>query len=257
MGKNKLDKIKAVFFDFGNTLADNSILNLSGSLKAVEEILKIYKLPYDSSKYIPLAKEAMKRAQKAQRKLFYNLPLEKQDDQKFGEFFVTTCCRELLTLIGKKQEKRIVEQTYNAFLKGYAMANSLFPGTEEVLGLLKKRYKLGIISNNPIECVRDPLECLGIASLFDTIVISGEEGIGITKPNPEIFQRALDRLGVKPEESVMVGDTFETDAEGAKNIGMVSIWIDMEGKKQCFSVQPDFIVHDIREIEEIFKDIIL
>lgn len=64
--------------------------------------------------------------------------------------------------------------------------------------------------------------------LFDLMVISGKEGI--EKPDPEIFQRALQRAGVEAKDSVYVGDHPRLDAEASSNVGMKSILIDRRNR---------------------------
>ena len=247
MSRN-LDKIKAVFFDFGGTLVNSNTLDGNGRRKAIEKFLRIYKLDYEVSMYLPLAKDACKKAREAQDKKFNSLPLKSLDSQKSGEFYVETFCKELLLLIGKGSKDNIIKQMYKAYLNGVATSDSLFPGTKETLGLLKEKYKLGVISNDMVEHARKPLRYSGLTSIFDLIVISGAEGVGIIKPDAEIFLRALRRLKVKPEEAVMVGDSLADDVKGAKNIGMISVWIDRSGKKRNLSSEPDFIINDIKDL---------
>ena len=66
------------------------------------------------------------------------------------------------------------------------------------------------------------LQCLDLAPLFDTILISDAEGI--SKPDPHIFHRALERLNTSPARSVFVGDHPEVDVAGARAAGMQAIW---------------------------------
>lgn len=50
--------------------------------------------------------------------------------------------------------------------------------------------------------------------------------VGVKKPNPRIFNFALDSANANPDESVMIGDSLEADIEGAHNIGMETIYFD-------------------------------
>ncbi len=63
---------------------------------------------------------------------------------------------------------------------------------------------------------------LGVTDYFDVILISEIEGM--RKPQPEIFDRAISRLGSSAQTSVFVGDNPEADITGAKNAGMRTIW---------------------------------
>ena len=66
------------------------------------------------------------------------------------------------------------------------------------------------------------LECLALSPMFDTILISDAEGI--SKPDRQIFRRALERLHVNPAQAVFVGDHPEVDVAGARSAGMQAIW---------------------------------
>ena len=67
-------------------------------------------------------------------------------------------------------------------------------------------------------------ECDGndTAALVDVVVVSGDEGM--SKPDPRIFQIALDRLGVTAPQAVMVGDSWATDITGATRAGIRAVW---------------------------------
>ena len=84
---------------------------------------------------------------------------------------------------------------------------------------LKPAYKAGIISNAWSK-LPDILEEWGILDAFDVVVGSGDEGV--MKPDPRIFQIALDQLSVAPEESVFVDDFIE-NVESARNLGMQAV----------------------------------
>ena len=89
-------------------------------------------------------------------------------------------------------------------------------------------FKLAIVSNwdTPL----DPLtERLGIAEYFDAIVASHDGRVGSEKPDSHIFNYALSAVGVSAEEVVHIGDTYEADIVGAKNVGIRPILLDREG----------------------------
>jgi putative hydrolase of the HAD superfamily len=65
---------------------------------------------------------------------------------------------------------------------------------------------------------------LGLASWFDTIVVSHLEGM--EKPRPELFLRAVSRLGGMPEQALHIGDVPELDEAGARAAGIASAIVD-------------------------------
>jgi HAD superfamily hydrolase (TIGR01509 family) len=95
------------------------------------------------------------------------------------------------------------------------------PGTREMLeGLRAAGLRLAVISNADGRVARY-LATAGLVDCFELIVDSAIEGI--EKPDPRIFRVACERMGVAPEETVYVGDTFEVDVLGALAAGIRGI----------------------------------
>lgn len=100
----------------------------------------------------------------------------------------------------------------------------LFPDVTEVLERLRRDgYELGLISNFE-EWLEGLLESLDVRRFFDVRVISGLEGV--EKPDPRIFELALERGEVEPGESVYVGDNPAFDVEPARAVGMLGVLLD-------------------------------
>jgi epoxide hydrolase-like predicted phosphatase len=91
---------------------------------------------------------------------------------------------------------------------------------------LRPKYRTGMISNGWSE-LRAWLNELQIADAFDRIVISSE--VGLAKPDPRIFQLALDQLEVSPHEALFIDD-FEVNIEAALEIGMHAILFQDSGQ---------------------------
>ena len=110
-----------------------------------------------------------------------------------------------------------------------ASAATLYDDTVPTLAYLRdKGFRLAIVSNwdTPL----DPLtERLGIAHYFDIIVASHDTRVRSAKPDPHVFNYTLAAVGVSAEEVVHVGDTYEADIIGAKNVGIRPILIDRDG----------------------------
>lgn len=101
----------------------------------------------------------------------------------------------------------------------------LYDDSEEVIKKLKQKYKVAMISNvYDYTAKKIRVEFKDFLKNFDVVAISPE--IGIMKPDPEIFNYVLNRLEVKPEEAVMVGDRVDRDIVPARELGMNAILID-------------------------------
>jgi HAD superfamily hydrolase (TIGR01549 family) len=99
----------------------------------------------------------------------------------------------------------------------------LIDGAADAVRAASQRFKLGLLTNGPADIQRLKIEQSGLAEYFDAVVISGEAGVG--KPNPEAFSRIVDALGATVEETVMVGDSWQRDVQGARRTGIRPIWI--------------------------------
>ena len=110
--------------------------------------------------------------------------------------------------------------------------STLYPEVKEVLLELKRRgLKVGLISNGYEEEIDLVLEKADLEKeTFDIIV--GVDTIKKVKPNPDIFKYAINKLDVKPEETMFVGDNVEADYKGAENAGIHALLIDRTEKKQ-------------------------
>ena len=89
----------------------------------------------------------------------------------------------------------------------------------EYIKELKSEYKIGLLSNVD-EMTIERLFGDSTVDLFDEMVLSSS--VGLIKPQPEIYQLMCDKLGLKPEECIMIDD-LKTNCEGAKSVGMLAI----------------------------------
>ncbi|MDE2934677.1 MAG: HAD family hydrolase [Chloroflexota bacterium] len=127
-----------------------------------------------------------------------------------------------------------------------------FPNVHEVLGTLAgSGLGLGLITNGAAMWQQRKIDSLGIAKYFGVILISEAEGL--RKPDPEIFRRAVDTLGVSAEEVVMVGDNPEADIRGAKSFGMKAVW-----KHDDYWDPPeivDGVIDNLEELPQVLQDL--
>ena len=100
----------------------------------------------------------------------------------------------------------------------------LYPDADELLVHLKKRFKIGIVTNGVQRLQRKKLEGCGLMHWFDVVAISGEVGIG--KPERGIFDWIAGQLQVPLESCVMVGDNSARDVQGGINAGIQTIWLE-------------------------------
>lgn len=125
----------------------------------------------------------------------------------------------------------------------------LYKDVPYCLETLHQKYQIGIIANQSMGTA-DRLEKWGIKKYFDLVVASAEEGV--SKPNPKIFEIALQRAECEPNEAIMIGDRIDNDIVPAKKMGMRTIWV-RQGFGGYWQVngedeKPDTIVENIVEL---------
>jgi putative hydrolase of the HAD superfamily len=125
-----------------------------------------------------------------------------------------------------------------------------FDGVEAALSsLMNREYQLAIITNMDAEIQFRKLHKLNLGSYF-TAVITSEEA-GEEKPHPHIFLHSLDRLKVKAEDCIMIGDNWEHDVEVAEFVGMKGIHVTIEEKPREGTIS----LHNYSELEIILDEI--
>jgi putative hydrolase of the HAD superfamily len=124
----------------------------------------------------------------------------------------------------------------------------IFAGLYEVLTSLAEKYELGIISDAQWIFAEPEMEMLNLTPFFKITVLSSR--IGIKKPDARLFHIAMERMRVRPEESVYIGDNPQKDMEGAKKAGMRFILMG-SGWKANSDFKPDGCFTNYSELLKI------
>ncbi|CAM3599518.1 YjjG family noncanonical pyrimidine nucleotidase [Sphingobacterium prati] len=124
---------------------------------------------------------------------------------------------------------------------------NLFPHAHETLTYLNEKYNLHLISNGFKEACEIKMKKSNLNKYFKNIFIS--EVVGINKPDPRIFQFALETTGTQAPQSLMVGDNLDADIRGAMNVGMDAIFFNPNSVEKPEDV-PHMIV-DLKELQSI------
>ena len=152
-------------------------------------------------------------------------------------------------------DRALAGELADFFLADRKSRHVVFPESQQVLDVLQARVKLGMITNGASDIQRAKIVGSGLASYFDTILVSGEEGFG--KPRPEIFRLAIDRLGVDEASAVMIGDSLARDIAGAAGVGIKSVWVNRIGVTGTdrFPI-PDAEMRDLSRLPELLEKIL-
>ena len=139
----------------------------------------------------------------------------------------------------------IVALDHSAFTKTITVSKENLA----VLAELKARgYLLGLISNVTLlpNLMRADIDALGIGEHLDAALFSSE--VGVRKPDERIFRRMLERLDVKPDDAVFVGDRLLDDIEGAHNVGMRAVQTREFRAEENGGVKPDAVIERLPEL---------
>jgi 5'-nucleotidase len=221
--------VKVVLFDLGNTLLYFDGIWSEMIVQADQALIEAL----NSSGYI----------------LGENFPRdfdERMDhyyQERQTEFLEYTSRMLLLDLLNEQGYNQVpLEHIDLALKKMYAVSQAHWVAENDALPLLKSLresgYRIGLISNaNDDQDVQTLIDKGQIRPFLDLILVSA--AVGIRKPNPKIFQMALDHFGVTAQEAVMVGDTLGADILGANHLGIPSVWINRRALNR-----PDNLAHE-------------
>ena len=137
------------------------------------------------------------------------------DDKGWWRELVDQVIDQVAPRTGELDRDAFFEVAYSHFAE--AGVWELYPDVIEVLEALRPRFDLAVISNFDGR-LRMILEQLGVSQFFSQVFISSE--LGVDKPNPFIYQRALKLKGLSPNETLHVGDDPVRDWEGAETAGL-------------------------------------
>jgi 2-haloacid dehalogenase len=130
--------------------------------------------------------------------------------------------RRLLKEMGA--HPRLARRLGEAYLDRLARQGDRLRGCRPVLTRLRKRYRLGVVTNGIDRVQRSRLAVSGLAPFFEVVVTS--QACGFAKPDPRILHVALEALGVSPARALYVGDDASTDGGAAAGAGVRFCWVD-------------------------------
>lgn len=218
-----MDHIKAIIFDLDNTLLDRTRTFRSFTSSFISH----YFSHLDVTQ--PL----------------FDLIIElDQDGYKDKEELFT----ELLEL-SDWQEKPQLSDLIAFYSREYVKSAVLMDDAREVVQHVRTKYKVGVITNGKSLIQYGKIDQLGIRHDFDLIIVSEE--VGIKKPDRRIFEMACEKLELKPEQCLYIGDHPVNDIEGAASAGMETIWMRVNQPwKDGIKAQP---LHQIEKLRALFE----
>ncbi|MBO7240771.1 MAG: YjjG family noncanonical pyrimidine nucleotidase [Bacteroidaceae bacterium] len=230
-----MTKYRNLFIDLDDTVYDFSAASRESFLETYEQLhyerffdsfehyMSIYE-PYNLELWRIYGEGKITKEELNRRRYSHPLEIVGVHDQQLADTF----CREALGRIPTK--------------------GNLVPGAIELLEYLRPKYRMYILSNGFKELQSRKMQTAGIDKYFDAVILS--EDIGVNKPDRRLYEHALDTTSSKPEESLMIGDMFDTDIVGAANSGIDSIYFNPKGKTG-HPFAPTYEVKKLLDIKEI------
>ena len=243
--------IRAVFFDYGDTLVVARKRDEEIMAKALREAFKALKrsgLGIGYAKFVERDIGIFGRYAKLEKIQKRDIP----DQVKYEELVGL-----VLPGLEAARRKSLATEANAAFWGGVASCYVLRRDTKSSLTRLKRMgLRMGVISNHHnASALRANVKTLGISSYFSDVTASSD--LRYRKPDARIFQRSTALLGVRPSEAVFVGDSPVHDIVGARGVGMLTVMVvnsDTQASPEgASSVEPDYTVRDLGEVPEIVE----
>lgn len=183
----------------------------------------------------------------------------RERDSEFIEYTMQYLLRNTLLAWGLGETPpQVIEQALRDF---YTITQAHWFPEEDALPTLatlhSMGYRLGLISNaSDDDNTQTLVDKAGVRPYMEVIISSA--AVGVRKPNPRIFNLALEKMGVKPEQAAMVGDTLGADILGAKNAGLFAIWITRRAntaanRAQAETIHPDACIATLAELPPLLS----
>jgi len=141
------------------------------------------------------------------------------------------------TMIPNGDFEKWRRETRAALFANWRECSPAIPDMKKAVSKIAEHYRLGLIANQPRD-VREVLEEYGLLKYFDVVAISEE--LRLDKPNPGIFEWALEQSGVAAERALMIGDRIDNDIRPAKALGMKTLWFNLGFTRRGWEPSDEF-----------------
>jgi len=203
----KIKNISHVFFDLDHTLWDFD----KNSTLTFEKIFELNNINVNLDEFI----EVYEPINIHYWKLYREEKIDKAS-LRYGRL------KDAFNMLNIKVKSGMIYKLSDDYISYLPTFNHLFDGAIEILDYLHIKYKLHIITNGFKEVQAIKMSSSGLDEFFDIVLCS--EDVGVNKPNPKVFELALELANAKNTESVMIGDNYDADIVGAENVGMKTIF---------------------------------
>jgi len=151
--------------------------------------------------------------------------------------------KQTLVDIGKPDDA-LASHLNQVYLKHRFEDIELYKDVLPVLEALKEKYSIGLLSNGNTYPERCGLECI-----FTYVIFS--QDYGFEKPDPRLYNIALEKADCSAQQVLMVGDSLENDVIGASKVGIKGVWLNRPGIKSEAKFEPKYQIQSLSELLDI------
>ncbi|MGD9126310.1 MAG: HAD family hydrolase [Planctomycetia bacterium] len=236
--KDRFQKLKAIIFDFGQTLVDSSdgfrMAEKEAQTKLLERLREENHAGIDADRFLSHYRQM--------RKTF-------QENSDYSR-------KSLWEAIGKNYHQQmdlaILEQWESEYWQRVKEKTQPFDETFDVLEKLSGTYRLAAISNTQGQQRRERHrfdELPELERFFEVILVAGDGEIP-PKPDPEPFLCCLAKLEVAPDQAIFIGDDWRNDVCGARGVGIYPIWLKHHSVQRIWPAvtDPAPVISDLNEL---------
>jgi HAD superfamily hydrolase (TIGR01549 family) len=200
--------IRAIVFDFGQTLVDSADGFRTAEKETQRKALTALG-PVAGEEFLTVYREIRSRFQAR------------------SDFSRKRILEAVFRHFSREPDTALLERWETEYWEKIKAMTRIFPETEAVLTALRDQYRLALITNAQGQ-TEEGKHRLGnypeLKMFFEVVVVAGEGGVP-PKPNPLPFCLCLKKLGITPDEAVYVGDDWRIDICGAEAVGMHPVWL--------------------------------
>jgi haloacid dehalogenase superfamily, subfamily IA, variant 3 with third motif having DD or ED/haloacid dehalogenase superfamily, subfamily IA, variant 1 with third motif having Dx(3-4)D or Dx(3-4)E len=241
-----MNKPKAILFDLDDTILAYSNASMLAWEKCCDEFVLHNEVDFSNTELF----EAVTKT----RKWYWSDSIR----NKIGRADMKNARREVfrytLETFSFKNEHKIFE-TADSYSQMQESLWKLFDDLPEAFDILQKnKIRMAIVTNGKSDIQREKIKRFDINKYFEYVIIDTD--VGVSKPDTEIYQIALNKLSLSPDDIWMIGDNLIWDVKAPQELGIFSVWNDFEkkGLPKDSDVVPDMIVCSIKEMVNIMAN---
>lgn len=233
------EQIRGVIFDYGGTIDTNSLHWSEVLWEGYEHV------------GIPVTKEQFRDCYVFAERALARTPYIKPH-HNFHDLLIIKCDIETRNLVDEghwtvaDDERKRLSDAVAQYCYDYVLR--ILEVSRPVIQAMAERYPLVLVSNfyGNIQTILKDFQLEYFQEIVESAVV------GVRKPDPQIFRLGVEALGMKPEETVVIGDSFSKDIVPASSIGCQTVWIKGKGwgNEVIDESIPSIILTDIAQLTQ-------